>query len=123
MFVKRFFSTIRVNRLVTTSHALLPYSVTNITIKRRIATSIQKEHFVDFKWDDPLNMESLLTEEEKMVSQTAYDYCQENLMPRVLDNNRNETFDRGIFQDELSSPSYFPIEANPFAFALFNNCV
>ena len=99
MFVKRFFSTIRVNRLVTTSHAFLPYSVTNITIKRHITTSIQKEHFVDFKWDDPLNMESLLTEEEKMVSQTAYDYCQENLMPRVLDNNRNETFDRGIFQE------------------------
>lgn len=33
------------------------------------------------------------------VSQTAHDYCQENLMPRVLDNNRNETFDRGIFKE------------------------
>jgi len=34
-----------------------------------------------------------------MVSDTAESYCQENLMPRVLDNNRNETFDRSIFNE------------------------
>merc|ERR1719506_579961 len=34
-----------------------------------------------------------------MVSETAHSYCQEQLMPRVLDNNRNETFDRAIYSE------------------------
>jgi glutaryl-CoA dehydrogenase len=58
-----------------------------------------KEHFADFKWEDPLNLQSMLTDEEQMVSETAYSYCQDHLMPRVLDNNRNETFDRSIFTE------------------------
>ena len=58
-----------------------------------------KEQFVDFQWEDPLNLASMLTEEEQMVSETAHSYCQDHLMPRVLDNNRNETFDRSIFTE------------------------
>ena len=37
-----------------------------------------------FKWDDPLDLESELTEEERMVRDTARDYAQEKLFPRVL---------------------------------------
>jgi glutaryl-CoA dehydrogenase len=62
-------------------------------------SSRAKESFADFQWEDPLNLASLLTEEEQMVSDTAESYCQEQLMPRVLDNNRNETFDRSIFTE------------------------
>jgi len=62
-------------------------------------TSASKDNFADFKWDDPLNLNSMMTEEEKMVSDTAHSYCQEQLMPRVLDNNRNETFDRAIYTE------------------------
>jgi hypothetical protein len=36
-----------------------------------------------FKWDDPLDLESQLTEEERMVRDTARDYAQEKLFPRV----------------------------------------
>ncbi len=63
------------------------------------AAAPAKESFAEFQWDDPLNLASQLTEEESMVSETAHAYCQENLLPRVLDNNRHETFDRGIFNE------------------------
>lgn len=37
-----------------------------------------------FKWDDPLDFQSQLTEDEIAISRTAEDYCQEQLLPRVL---------------------------------------
>lgn len=37
-----------------------------------------------FDWQDPLNVKSLLTEEELAISETAEKYCQEQLLPRVL---------------------------------------
>ena len=45
-----------------------------------------------FKWDDPLDLESQLTEEERMVRNTARDYAQEKLFPRVLAANREGKF-------------------------------
>ncbi len=55
-----------------------------------------------FKWDDPFLFEDQLTEEERMVRDTAYDYAQDKLMPRVVEANRHETFDRAIF-DEMGA--------------------
>ncbi len=52
-----------------------------------------------FDWRDPLRIEDLLTEEESMVRQTAHDYCQDQLMPRVLMAHRHETFDREVFNE------------------------
>ncbi|MCB0131048.1 MAG: acyl-CoA dehydrogenase family protein, partial [Caldilineaceae bacterium] len=52
-----------------------------------------------FQWDDPFLFNEQLTSEERMVRDTANRYCQENLMPRVLDANRHETFDRDIFYE------------------------
>jgi glutaryl-CoA dehydrogenase len=54
---------------------------------------------VDFQWDDPLFFEDQLSEEEKLVRDTARDYAQERLMPRVRDAFRNETFDRDLFTE------------------------
>jgi len=54
---------------------------------------------VAFDWKDALNLESKLTEEEIMVRDTAHQYCQEQLFPRVLLGNRNETFDRAIVSE------------------------
>ncbi|GJL82716.1 MAG: glutaryl-CoA dehydrogenase [marine bacterium B5-7] len=54
---------------------------------------------VSFNWQDPFLLENLLNEEEKMVRQTAHDYCQEKLLPRILMAHRNETFDREIFSE------------------------
>jgi glutaryl-CoA dehydrogenase len=52
-----------------------------------------------FKWDDPLDLESQLTEEERMVRDTARDYAQEKLFPRVLAANRDGTFNPDIIRE------------------------
>ncbi|KAI8927950.1 glutaryl-CoA dehydrogenase [Entophlyctis helioformis] len=55
--------------------------------------------FAKFDYKDPFNLESLLTEEERLVRDTARNYCQSKLFPRVLDANRNEKFDREIMSE------------------------
>ena len=52
-----------------------------------------------FSWEDPLDLEGELTEEERMVRDTARGYAQDNLFPRVLMDNREERFDRAIVSD------------------------
>ncbi|MFT6267903.1 MAG: glutaryl-CoA dehydrogenase [Alphaproteobacteria bacterium] len=52
-----------------------------------------------FNWEDPLSLDSLLTEEERMIRDSAHQYCQEKLMPRVLMANRHETFDPEIMTE------------------------
>src|SRR5262245_5618886 len=52
-----------------------------------------------FQWDDPLLLESQLTEDERMVRNAARSYCQEKLMPRILMANRNAEFDRNIIRE------------------------
>ena len=37
----------------------------------------------EFKWDDPLLLDRELTEEERMVRETAHAYAQDKLMPRI----------------------------------------
>ena len=53
----------------------------------------------EFQWDDPFRLADQLSEDERLVMQSAYDYCQDKLMPRVLEAFRNETFDRDIFTE------------------------
>jgi len=55
-----------------------------------------------FKWDDPFLLNDQLTDEERMIRDTARKYCQDKLMPRILEANRNETFDRAIM-DEMGT--------------------
>ncbi len=50
-------------------------------------------------WDDPFRLVDQLSEEERMVHQTARDYCQEKLLPRVLEANRHEIFHREIMNE------------------------
>ena len=52
-----------------------------------------------FDWADPFLFDEQLTSEERMVRDAARDYCQGQLMPRVLDANRDEVFDRTIFDE------------------------
>ncbi|XP_047474365.1 glutaryl-CoA dehydrogenase, mitochondrial-like [Penaeus chinensis] len=52
-----------------------------------------------FDWRDALNLESQLTEDEIMIRDAFYAYCQEKLMPRIILANRNETFDREIMSE------------------------
>ena len=52
-----------------------------------------------FQWDDALLLESQLSEEERMVRDSARDYAQSKLMPRVLEAFREEKTDRNIFRE------------------------
>jgi glutaryl-CoA dehydrogenase len=54
---------------------------------------------VSFNWEDPLDLEGELSEEERMVRDTARDYAQGQLFPRVLEANRLERFDRNIVSE------------------------
>jgi glutaryl-CoA dehydrogenase len=52
-----------------------------------------------FKWDDPLLIEEQLTEEERLIRDTARQYAQEKLAPRIRDWNRNESFDPVVMRE------------------------
>jgi len=52
-----------------------------------------------FQWDDPLLLETQLSSEERMVRDSARDYCQARLLPRILEANRYERFDREIMNE------------------------
>ena len=52
-----------------------------------------------FQWDDPFLLEDQLMEDERLIRDTARDYCQDKLMPRILLANRNEVFDREILNE------------------------
>lgn len=52
-----------------------------------------------FNWEDPFLLDDQLTEEERMVRDMAYQYCQSKLLPRVRDAFRNESTDPAIFRE------------------------
>ncbi|XP_033927917.1 glutaryl-CoA dehydrogenase, mitochondrial isoform X1 [Melopsittacus undulatus] len=52
-----------------------------------------------FDWRDPLGLEELLSPEERLLRDAMRKYSQERLMPRVLQANRNEVFDREIVSE------------------------
>lgn len=52
-----------------------------------------------FDWQDPLLLREELTEEERMVQETAYQYAQDKLLPRVTEAFRNEYTDPEIFRE------------------------
>ncbi len=52
-----------------------------------------------FAWDDPLDLASRLTEEERLVGETARAYAREKLLPRVVSAFAQERFDREILNE------------------------
>ena len=52
-----------------------------------------------FVWDDPLLLDAQLTEEERMVRDAAHAYCQDKLMPRIIEAFRHERTDPAIFRE------------------------
>jgi glutaryl-CoA dehydrogenase len=63
------------------------------------ARADQSDQSPRFDWQDPLLLEEELTEEERMLRDAARSYCQERLLPRILDANRHERFDRAIMTE------------------------
>ena len=58
-----------------------------------------------FKWDDPFLFNDQLTDEERMIRDTARKFCQDKLMPRILEANRKEIFHREIM-DEMGAMGF-----------------
>jgi len=52
-----------------------------------------------FDWQDPMFLDQQLSDEERLIRDAAHDYCQDKLMPRVKQANRDETFDREIMNE------------------------
>ncbi|AGG71857.1 acyl-CoA dehydrogenase [Sinorhizobium meliloti] len=52
-----------------------------------------------FQWDDPFLLEDQLSEDERMIRDTARAYAQEKLQPRVTEAYREETTDPSIFRE------------------------
>src|SRR5215468_2912484 len=69
------------------------------TAETRTHRSAPQREDAAFNWQDPLDFEGELTEEERMVRETARGYAQDKLFPRVLMDNREERFDRAIVSE------------------------
>ena len=52
-----------------------------------------------FAWQDPLLIEQSLNDDEQLILETTKRYCTDRLMPRVLEANRREIFDRAIMTE------------------------
>ncbi|KAK3046701.1 hypothetical protein LTR09_011848 [Extremus antarcticus] len=72
---------------------LIPSSRTSITARRCASSN------VSFDWKDPLGSNNNFTEEELAIAETAESYSQEQLLPRVLEAYRTESYDRKILNE------------------------
>jgi glutaryl-CoA dehydrogenase len=52
-----------------------------------------------FAWDDPFFLDDQLSEEERLIRDSARDFAQGRLMPRILEANRHEVIDRGVISE------------------------
>jgi len=57
------------------------------------------QEIAKLKWEDPLLLDELLTDDERMIRDTARAYAQEKLLPRVIEAYREERTDREIFNE------------------------
>ena len=62
-------------------------------VKRAASTAVQ------FDWTDALNLETQLTDEEILMRDQVKSYCQQKLMPRILEANRHERPDEGVLKE------------------------
>lgn len=67
--------------------------------RRLASTSSKAAASAKFNWQDPLNLESQLTEEEVAIRDAFRGYCQAELLPRVKMANRLEQFDTKIMEE------------------------
>lgn len=50
-----------------------------------------------FDWQDPFRLNEQLTDEERIIQRTAADFATAHLLPRVIESNRKEEFDKDIY--------------------------
>ena len=61
--------------------------------------NVVKSEKKEFNWKDPLDLDGQLSEEEKLIRDTAYDYAQGGLLPRVEEAFLEENTDVKIFKE------------------------
>lgn len=52
----------------------------------------------EFDWKDPLHLENLLNDDDRMIRDTARDFAQKELLPGIIEANRHENFDPEIMK-------------------------
>jgi glutaryl-CoA dehydrogenase len=60
---------------------------------------VGEPRILPFDWEDPFGLDGQLTDEERMVRDTAEGYAQAKLQPRVTEAYLNEHFDREILRE------------------------
>ena len=69
-------------------------------IKKTVTNlNVVKSEKKEFNWKDPLDLDGQLSEEEKLIRDTAYDYAQGGLLPRVEEAFLEENTDVKIFKE------------------------
>ena len=53
---------------------------------------------IPFSWQDPFDLESQLSEEERMVRVSAHEFSQQELLPGIIEANRNENFNPDLIR-------------------------
>ncbi|CAG9786683.1 unnamed protein product [Diatraea saccharalis] len=66
---------------------------------RALSTTGMRNAKVTFNWEDPLNLDGQLHDDEKAIRDSFKAYCNEKLLPRIIEANRNEVFDRSIYKE------------------------
>ncbi|XP_029164600.1 glutaryl-CoA dehydrogenase, mitochondrial [Nylanderia fulva] len=69
----------------------------NFTRQISVSTSLRVKAMFD--WEDPFDLRSQLTQDEILMRDQFRSYCQERLLPRVIEANRKEHFDREIMRE------------------------
>ncbi|CAL1709344.1 unnamed protein product [Somion occarium] len=71
----------------------------NGLLLRGMASAANGSKTIKFNWEDPLDLEGLLTEDERAIRDTAREFCQEHLLPRVLHAQRTEEYDPNVLPE------------------------
>ncbi|CAI6367721.1 unnamed protein product [Macrosiphum euphorbiae] len=55
-----------------------------------------------FDWEDALNLDHNLTDDERQLKSSFRDFCQKALMPRILKSNRDAVYEKEVLKDMAS---------------------
>ncbi len=70
-----------------------------VTLPQHATSAPPASHFTKFEWDDALRFDDQLSDDERLIRDSARAYCQEKLFPRILMANRHERFEREIMTE------------------------
>lgn len=56
----------------------------------------------NFDWEDALNLDHCLTDDERQLKSSVRDFCQRALMPRILKSNRDGIYEKDVLKEMAS---------------------